>query len=255
MNSAVHPSVPGFGCFVTGTDTGIGKTLISCALLHALSQAGVNATGMKPVAAGAEWVDPPDGSMGGWHNEDVDLLTDHSRLKLPVELVSPYLFRTAAAPHIAAMHERKTIELAPILNAYESLRKQSHAVVVEGVGGFRVPFSDTCDSADLAQQLALPVVLVVGVRLGCLNHALLTAEAIAARGLHFAGWVANIVDENMLYPDDNITALSARLSAPLLGCVPRLSPAWAALAADCLNFSVLPNWPSLPTLSDERNHV
>jgi dethiobiotin synthetase len=210
---------------------------------------------MKPVAAGAEWADLPDGSMGGWHNEDVDLLTVHSRLKLPVELVSPYLFRTATAPHIAAMQERKIIELAPILDAYASLREKSQALVVEGVGGFRVPFSDTCDSADLAQQLALPVVLVVGIRLGCLNHALLTAEAIAARGLHFAGWVANIVDENMLYPGDNITALSARLSAPLLGCVPRLSPASAALAADCLNFSVLPNWPSPQTLSNERKHV
>ncbi len=244
-----------FGCFVTGTDTHIGKTLVSCALLFALCKAGVDAVGMKPVASGASWVEQPDGSMGEWQNDDVDLLTAHSRHQLPNELIAPYLFRTATAPHIAAMHEGKTIELAPILDAFSHLRTQSGAIVVEGVGGFRVPFSDTLDSADLAQQLGLPVVLVVGVRLGCLNHALLTAEAIAARGLQLAGWVANLVDENMLYPGDNVAALKARLPAPLLGCIPFMQPASAAVAAECLDFCLLPNWPRQQTPFIERNHV
>ena len=281
-----------FACFVTGTDTEVGKTLISCALLHALGQHSQRACGMKPVAAGAVFVTQerllpnlavaadsaahftefnlplPQGSdfasavnasnarirhepahpdkpqaTGSWHNEDVDLLMVHSQLKLPAEQIAPYLFRAASAPHIAAMRENRRIELAPILAAYRSLRAQSDALVVEGVGGFRVPLADDFDTADLAQQLGLPVIMVVGIRLGCLNHALLTAEAIAARGLTLAGWVANLMDDSMPYAFDNSQALAARLPAPLLGCVPRLATASAAAAAACLDFSLLPGWP------------
>ena len=218
-----------FSCFVAGTDTEIGKTLVSGALLHALGAAGVRAAGMKPVAAGAEQ------RNGVWHNEDVDFLYEAAPLKLPRELTTPYLFRTPAAPHIAAALEYQPIEPRNIIAAYEQVRAQAEAVVVEGVGGWRVPLTNSYDTSDLARQLGLPVVLVVGLRLGCINHALLTAEAIAARGLKLAGWVANTVDPAMGHMAGNIEAIAARLSAPLLGHVPRLEHASAAVAAAYLD--------------------
>ncbi len=220
-------------CFVTGTDTEIGKTLITSALLHALGAAGVRAAGMKPLAAGAELRD------GVWHNEDVDQIHAAAPLKLPRELTTPYLLRTPAAPHIAAALEGVVIAPQNILDSYAAVRRQAEAVVVEGVGGFRVPLTDDYDTADLARDLALPVVLVVGLRLGCISHALLTAEAIAARGLRLAGWVANTIDPAMGHMRGNIEALAARLDAPLLGHVPRFEQPSAAAAAACLNFSVL----------------
>ena len=225
------------GYFVTGTDTEIGKTLVSCTLLHALAQAGVRAAAMKPVAAGAELRD------GAWHNEDVDLLAAEATVALPVDLTTPYLLRDAAAPHIAAAQEGVYIDLARIMDCYKHVAAAADAVVVEGVGGFRVPLSDNEDTADLAQRLGLPVVLVVGMRLGCLNHALLTADAIAARGLKLAGWVANVVDPAMRYGVDNVVALTQRLNAPMIGTVPRLPSPQPALAAPHLDFSSLPGWP------------
>jgi dethiobiotin synthetase len=221
--------MPAFSCFVTGTDTEIGKTLISGALLHALGQTGVRAAGMKPIAAGAELRD------GVWHNEDVDFLHAAAPLKLPRELTTPYLLRTPAAPHIAAALECVAIEPLRIVSAYEQVRAQAEAVVVEGVGGWRVPLTNSYDTSDLARQLGLPVILVVGLRLGCINHALLTAEAIAARGLKLAGWVANTVDPTMGHADGNVEAIAARLNAPLLGRVPRLAQASAAAAAAYLD--------------------
>lgn len=232
-----------FGIFVTGTDTEIGKTLISCALLHALAHAGVRAAAMKPVAAGAEWRD------GAWHNEDVDLLTDAAGMVLPVTLTTPYLLRDAAAPHVAAAQQEVRIDPAHIVSCYRRVAASAEAVVVEGVGGFRVPLNESADTADLAQQLGLPVVLVVGMRLGCLNHALLTAEAIAARGLTLAGWVANVVDPAMPYGVDNVLALTQRLRAPMLGTVPRLPSPLPALAAAHLDFSQLPGWPKAGNVS------
>jgi dethiobiotin synthetase len=226
-----------FGYFVTGTDTEIGKTLVSCTLLHALGKAGVRAAAMKPVAAGAEFRD------GAWHNEDVDLLAAAAPAALPTDLTTPYLLRDAAAPHIAAAQEGVDIDLARIMDCYARVAAAADAVVVEGVGGFCVPLSGTQDTADLAQQLGLPVVLVVGMRLGCINHALLTADAIAARGLKLAGWVANVVDPAMRYGVDNVVALTERLHAPMLGTIPRLPSADPALAAPHLDFSSLPGWP------------
>ena len=233
-----------FSCFVTGTDTEIGKTLVSSAMLHALTQCGVRGVGMKPVAAGAELRD------GVWHNEDVDILAEAGNLALPAEQVNPYLLRDATAPHIAAAQEGVAIELEHILACYKRVAAAADAVVVEGVGGFRVPLNDRRDTADLAQQLNLPVILVVGLRLGCLNHALLTADAIAARGLTLAGWVGNVVDPGMRYGVDNLEALTARLPAPLLGCVPRLISPLPAAAAEHLDFSLLPGWPRA-----SRNHT
>lgn len=216
-------------CFVTGTDTEIGKTLVSSALLYALTQRGLRAVGMKPVAAGAKLID------GVWHNDDADLLKTASSLCLPAALTAPYLLRAAAAPHIAAARERITISAAHIQDCYAQLRQRADAVVVEGVGGFCVPLNREFDTAQMAQQFALPVILVVGMRLGCINQALLTAEAIAARGLPLAGWVANAVHDTMPYFAENVQALKDRLHAPLLGIIPRLAQPGAQAAAAYLN--------------------
>lgn len=234
--SATMNTKPGY--FITGTDTEIGKTLISSTLLYALARQGVRAAGMKPVAAGAELRD------GAWHNEDVDRLAEMANVAVPPELATPYLLREPAAPHIVAAEEGVAIDLAHIRACYEQVASLADAVVVEGVGGFRVPLGRGYDTADMAQQLGLPVILVVGLRLGCLNHALLTAEAIAARGLKLVAWVANIVDLGMSHGMDNIEALTERLPAPLLGCVPRLPEALPAAAALHLDFSSLPGWPN-----------
>ena len=186
---------------------------------------GWRVAAMKPVAAGAEWRD------GRWGNEDVDALAACVSVKLPQEMTTPYLFKTPAAPHIAAALEDRVIERQHLMDCFQQVRAQADAVVVEGVGGFRVPLNENYDTADMAKDLGLPVVLVVGMRLGCISQALLTAEAIAARGLSLMGWVANTVDPHMLYPQENIDAIAQRISAPLLGCIPRLEVADAATAA------------------------
>jgi dethiobiotin synthetase len=227
-----------FACFVTGTDTEIGKTLISSAILHKLVRQGQRACGMKPVAAGAEERD------GMLHNDDADMLREAGNVHLPQQITTPFMLREPCAPHIAAALEGVTIEPVPILTAYAEILAASDATVVEGVGGFCVPFSDDFDSADLAVQLNLPVVLVVGMRLGCINHALLTAEAIVARGLVLAGWVANQVDPDMRFADENIAALQQRMPAPLLGRVPRLEEPTAAAAAPYIELAGLPGWQS-----------
>ena len=219
--------------FIAGTDTEIGKTLVSCALLSALAQQGMRAAGMKPVAAGAEWRD------GAWHNEDVDLLAANSNFIVPPALANPYLLRQPIAPHIAAGLEGREIDMAHIIACYQQIAALADAVVVEGVGGFRVPLNAHADTADLAQQLALPVILVVGLRLGCISQTLLTAEAIAARGLQLAGWVANASAAEMPFADDNCATLAARLNAPLLGRIPHLAQPQAASALPHLNFSPL----------------
>ena len=223
--------------FVTGTDTEIGKTLISSALLHALGAAGVRAAGMKPIAAGAVMRNHV------LRNEDADHLAAAAGVALSPALATPYLLREAAAPHVAAELENIRIDVQHVRQCYARIAEKSEAVVVEGIGGFRVPLSDGVDTADLAQMLGLPVILVVGLRLGCLNHALLTAEAIAARGLTLAGWVCNVVDTAMAHGPANVAALEQRLSAPLLGVVPRLSAADAGTVAAHIDFSKLTGWP------------
>ena len=227
-----------FSCFVTGTDTEIGKTLISAAILHKLASSGQRACGMKPVAAGATMID------GALHNEDADMLIAAGNVHLPSSITTPYMLREPAAPHIAAALEGVTIEAVPIIAAFAEIQAASDAVVVEGVGGFRVPFNDTFDSADLAAQLNLPVILVVGMRLGCISHALLTVEAIIARGLVLAGWIANTADPDMRFEQENIDALAQRIPAPLLGRVPRLQEPTAAQAAAFIDLAGLPGWPS-----------
>ena len=212
--------------FLTGTDTEIGKTFITCALLHHAAQRGLKAAGIKPVAAGTD-----DAGV----NEDVASIRAASNLALPPKIVNPYCFKAAIAPHIAAAEEGVSIDFAPIAAACDHARQLADLLIVEGVGGFRVPLGVDRDSADLAVALGLPVILVVGLRLGCINHALLTAAAIATRGLTLAGWVANRIDPAMPRQEENIAALAARLGAPLLGSVPHVADGGPAAAAACLS--------------------
>ena len=217
MSDQAHRSAPAW--FITGTDTEVGKTFATCALLLALKRRGQRAVGMKPVAAGTD----ADGK-----NDDVERLVAASGVVAPRELINPYLFPPAIAPHIAAAEAGAAIDIDHIVAAFEQLRPLADVVLVEGVGGFCVPLDERCDTADLAEQLGLPVILVVGMRLGCINHALLTCQAIAARGLKLAGWVANRIDPAMSRFEENLAALRARIDAPLLGVIPAASTPEAA---------------------------
>lgn len=215
------------GFFVAGTDTGVGKTTFAAALLGRFRALGLRAAGMKPIAAGAE-----EG-----RNEDVEALIAASSPGLERALVCPYLFGPPIAPHIAAAEAGVRIDLDEIETSFRRLSGENEIVVVEGVGGWRVPLNEREDAADLAQRLGLPVILVVGVRLGCLNHALLTHEAIRGRGLALAGWVASRIDPQMARAEENVRALGERLPAPLIADIPfrpaqdfpvRLEPLWRA---------------------------
>jgi dethiobiotin synthetase len=198
------------GVFVTGTDTGVGKTLVACSLLRAFADRGLKAVGMKPVASGAV----PRG--GGLVHDDVEKLLVAGNVAARREHVNPYCFEPPIAPHIAASGAGMRIDLDRIEACFNALAARADVVIVEGVGGFRVPLGPGVDTAHLAARLALPLVLVVGLRLGCLNHALLTAEAIAHRGLRLAGWVANHVDPRMAAAEENVRALETLITAPLL---------------------------------------
>jgi dethiobiotin synthetase len=200
--------------FVTGTDTGVGKTLVSAALLHALARRHRRVAGMKPVAAGLVE------HQGQWVSEDVLMLRAASTLAVPPELDNPVALPEPLSPHLAARHAGRTVRVADLLAPARSLASLCDALVVEGAGGWRVPINDDETLADFACALGAPVVLVVGLRLGCLNHALLTAEAIRRDGLALAGWVANRIDPQMAAADENLAHLRAKLGAPLLGVVP-----------------------------------
>jgi len=207
------------GVFVTGTDTGVGKTVAACALIAALRARGVPCQPMKPVAAGASALD------GGWANGDsLALLAAAGGEAADLPWITPVLLREAMAPHIAADREGVAIRLEPILAAFEELRRRGRFLVVEGVGGWRVPLGPAFETPELARALGLPVVLVVGLRLGCLNHALLSAGAIAASGLALAGWIANEMEQPMEAGDENVAALRERIDAPLLARLPRFTP-------------------------------
>lgn len=199
--------------FVTGTDTGVGKTTVSCLMLRAHAAQGSKVVGMKPVASGCERVG------GMLLSGDVALLQAASTVQAPLGAINPYAFEPPLAPHIAAAQAGTEIQLPAILDAFRSLQSMADVVIVEGVGGFRVPLNAQQDTADLAVALDLPVILVVGMRLGCINHALLTAEAIRHRGLRLAGWVANRIEPGMVAFDENLTVLDALLVAPCLAVV------------------------------------
>lgn len=218
--------------FVTGTDTGVGKTLVSCALLHAFAAHDQRVVGMKPVSVGCDDDD---------HNEDAKQLRAASNVLASYGQINPYSFYHPIAPHIAAKNVGVSIDFTRILTSFRELTTQADVVIVEGIGGFKVPLNEKQDGGELAQQLELPVILVVGMRLGCLNHALLTADAIAASGLRLAGWVANVLDADMPALHDNIAALKQRLNAPLLGVIKYQSLPDARMAATQLNVGLLKN--------------
>src|SRR5690606_28046939 len=202
------------GVFVTGTDTGIGKTLASCTLLHALRARGLRAVGMKPLASGS------DATVDGLRNEDALALQAASDPRPPYEDVNPYALPLPLAPELAARDAGVDVALEPMLAAHARLAARSDVVVVEGVGGWAAPLSGQLDQADLVRALDLPVVLVVGLRLGCLNHSYLSARAIAADGCRLVGWIGAGVDPGMARIDDNRALLAARLPAPCLGWLP-----------------------------------
>ncbi|HCP78521.1 MAG: dethiobiotin synthase [Pusillimonas sp.] len=226
-------SVSKIALFVTGTDTEIGKTLVSSALLYAFVQAGLRVAAMKPVAAGVTL------HNGVRVNEDIELLRAQANIELPEHEMSPYLWDEPIAPHIAAQKRGVVMRAEVIRQAYLAAAQRADAIIVEGVGGFCVPLSSEENMADVAVSLNLPVVMVVGMRLGCINHALLTAEAIRARGLTLAAWVANTVDRNMPYRDENIQTLSEALAAPCLGRIPHFDTPSAELAVGYLDISCL----------------
>ncbi len=196
------------GIFVTGTDTGIGKTRVAVALLRRLVADGVRAVGMKPVAAGI-----PSGAIV---NEDVGALRAAGNVEAAPSDVNPFSFVPAIAPHLSAARSGVSIDLEIIASAYARLCAHASVVVVEGAGGVLVPLNAKLDMLDIPARLGLPVLLVVGIRLGGLNHALLSAQAISGRGLQFAGWVANRIDPSMAAADDNVAALTERLPAPIV---------------------------------------
>ena len=202
------------GFFITGTDTEIGKTVVSSLLIRQLVNAGHKVLGMKPIASGCEK------TQDGWFNEDVASLMQAANVELPVDLINRYHFEPAIAPHIAAEQEDIQIALDDIVADYRQCSKQADYVIVEGVGGWQVPLNKQQSVADLAQQLGLPVVLVVGVRLGCINHALLTVQSIRSQGIKLAGWVANCCEPDAVCIQENITSLQNRISEPMLGVVP-----------------------------------
>ncbi|MBL8521525.1 MAG: dethiobiotin synthase [Betaproteobacteria bacterium] len=202
-------------CFITGTDTGVGKTFATCALIAALQARGLDVAAMKPVAAGVA----PGAGLA--MNEDVAAYQDLTGHRHPLHLVNPYCFHDAIAPHIAAARQGVVPDLSVIHTAYNRLAERADVILVEGAGGFLVPLTEEASMADVPVRLHLDVILVVGMRLGCLNHALLTAEAIRARGLALAGWIANTPapGEPMNAYDENLSTLRLRLGAPMLGAL------------------------------------
>lgn len=202
--------------FVTGTDTGVGKTVVSAALTRALVARGLRVAVMKPVASGS------DPTPEGPRNSDALALMAAANVPAPYEVVNPYCFLPPISPHIAAREAATTIDLALLRSRFASLAAASDCVVVEGAGGWLAPIGDTVSMADLAAALSLPVLLVIGLRLGCLNHALLTVESLATRGVAFAGWIANAIDPHFERSEENLATLIARLGQPPLARVPFL---------------------------------
>ena len=207
------------GVFVTGTDTEVGKTLVAAGLTHALCEAGMRTAVMKPVSAGCSL------RGGQWVNEDAELLMAQANVDLELSDVNPYAFEPPIAPHLAAAEANVRIELDRIAEKFSVIAARADVTVVEGAGGWLAPIGRNATMADIAARLALPVLLVVGMRLGCLNHTLLTIESIASTGLELAGWVANGIDPQFERARENLETLKSRLDAPLIAELPFLSRA------------------------------
>jgi len=202
------------GFFITGTDTGIGKTRVTLALMHYFQQQDKTVLGMKPIASGCQTLE------GRLKNEDALLLQQYGSFPVAYGLINPYAFALPAAPHIAAGFTGQSIDLTTIYSAFRKLQDLAQWVMVEGVGGWQVPLNSTQSVKDLAAGLALPVIIVVGIRLGCINHALLTFRAVLDAKVPCAGWIASCIEENMLFTEENIATIQQLAKLPLLGVLP-----------------------------------
>lgn len=202
------------GYFITGTDTGVGKTWSTVALMHYFKNRGKTVVGMKPVASGCQVMD------GKLKNEDALLLQENASLKIQYDDVNPYAFELPVSPHLAAAIAGCSIEFDVIINKFEYLKRQAECVLVEGVGGWLVPLNANQNVADLAKRVDLPVVMVVAIRLGCINHAMLTYKAILSSGLPCVGWIASCTESEMQCREENITTIAKSIEAPLLGILP-----------------------------------
>lgn len=205
------------GFFVVGTDTEVGKTLVSAALILKLRELGKKTLGFKPVVAGTY-----QDSNGAFLNEDLEALRIASNLKPGQMDLCPYVLDVPAAPHLVAKSVGLQLQLEPIMQAFDKVQSEADLIIVEGAGGFLIPLNDQEDLGDFAKRIDFPIVLVVGMKLGCLNHALLTYEAIKARNLSIAGWVANTLSTEMPLLQENIETLKTRIQAPFLGSIPTL---------------------------------
>lgn len=217
------------GYFITGTDTGVGKSWCSAGLMAKLKHQGHMVAGMKPVASGCR------NTTEGLRNDDALLLQSQASIELPYETINPFAYEPPIAPHIAAQFAARPIQIDIIRDDYLRIAGQVEQVIVEGVGGWKVPLNENETVADLAKALDLPVIMVVGLRLGCINHALLTAEAIRSDGCELVGWIANTLDAGMVGQTTVIETLAARLEAPLLSVLPYMSELSAADIAAVLS--------------------
>jgi len=199
--------------FITGTDTGVGKTWVTLGLMACFKQQGFKVVGMKPVAAGCEW------RQGQWHNEDAIRIQHQASIDLPYSVVNPYAFKQPVSPHLACQGEN--IELSLIAEQFNGIQQQADRILVEGAGGWYSPLSETLDNCQLAQSLDIPVILVVAIRLGCINQALLSWRAIQASCVKCAGWIAVLNDRDMRFTEENIQYIQQSIKAsPLLGVIP-----------------------------------
>lgn len=221
-------SRPGRGLFVAGTDTGVGKTQVTLGVMRCLQGRGLKVAGMKPIASGCCQTDD------GWRNADALAIKQESSISFPYCTINPYAFEPPIAPHIAAEEAGVTISMELIAKAYRQIVAQVDWCIVEGVGGWRVPIDSQHTTADLVASLALPVVLVVSIRLGCLNHALLSVESIQHREVKLLGWVANQIDQATARAERNIATLQEWIDAPLIGIIPPASVVSADAFADHL---------------------
>ena len=231
------------GYFITGTDTNVGKTWATIALMRYFKKLGKLVVGMKPVAAGcvlvsrdngeassSGFIDPDNSSDLSWCNDDALLIQANVSVHVPYDLINPYAYEQPVSPHIAGINN--PVEFGKIIECYHALKESADIVIVEGAGGWCAPLNAQQDISDLAKALDLPVILVVGVKLGCINHSKLTYQAIQQSGLSCAGWIAVCVDDDMLNEDENIQAIKAAISAPLLGVLPHLPTADFDLLAE-----------------------
>lgn len=225
------------GLFIIGTDTEVGKTLVSGALILKLRQQGIKAIGFKPVVAGTY-----QNKKGEILNEDLETLRIASSLGPDEVSLCPYVLDQPAAPHLVAKHQGLNLELSVITDAFRNSQKHAECIVVEGAGGFLIPLNDELDLSSFAKEMNLPIILVVGMKLGCINHALLTYEAIKARKLNVFGWVANALSEEMSLLQENILTIQTRIDVPFLGLIPTLpkefqKPNNSPYSLEALNFA------------------